>query len=82
MMDVPEYSITIPPKVAPGGYSNAFRVVSTEDGVCVLDFVRYLGSSSEAVLVSRVRVRPGFLPEIRDKLDKAARGFPHVHFQG
>jgi|SaaInlStandDraft_5_1057022.scaffolds.fasta_scaffold80730_2 hypothetical protein len=79
MSDALDCPITVPERVSPGDYANAFRVVSTEDGVCVLDFVRYSEPTEKAVMVSRVRVRPAFLPRIRDKLDAAVRGAPHAH---
>jgi hypothetical protein len=52
-----------------GEYANAFRVV--EDGSdCLLDFLVRCETEGKAVVVSRVRVRRGFLQDIRDRLQE------------
>ena len=70
-MDESTCTIIIPEEITVGSYANAFRVVTSKDGICMLDFVRYSASEGKAVMVSRIRVRPGFLPRIRDRLDGA-----------
>lgn len=53
-----------------GVFANAFRIVRQEGNPeeCLLDFLVYSEVEGRARVVSRVRVRTSFLPDIRDRL--------------
>jgi hypothetical protein len=59
-----------------GQFANAFRVVEEVGPDCFLDFMIYSADLQEATVVSRVRVRREFLPNIRKTLSCAMEEFP------
>lgn len=59
-----------------GQFANAFRVVEEVGPDCFLDFMIYSADCQEATVVSRVRVRREFLPNIRETLSDAMDEFP------
>ena len=59
-----------------GQFANAFRVVEEIGPDCFLDFMIYSADVQEATVVSRVRVRREFLPNIRKTLSCAMKEFP------
>lgn len=59
-----------------GQFANAFRVVEEVGPDCFLDFMVYSADVKEATVVSRVRVRREFLPNIRSTLSAAMAEFP------
>jgi len=59
-----------------GQFANAFRVVEEVGPDCFLDFMIYSADLQEATVVSRVRVRREFLPNIRKTLSCAMDEFP------
>lgn len=57
--------------VRQGSPANAFRVLSDNDGSVVLDFCRYSATDNRAEVVSRVRITPGFLPLVGERIREA-----------
>lgn len=60
--------VVVPPDLAFGVYSNAFRLSDTTDGRCQLEFLVYSVTEKRAKVVSKVPVRRSFLPVIRDRI--------------
>jgi len=54
-----------------GTPANAFRVLPEEDGSVILDFCRYSSKDNHAEVVSRVRITPGFLPLVGERIREA-----------
>jgi hypothetical protein len=71
MVELDETAVDIHP------YANAFRVVEAEPGSseCFLDFLFLSPEEDRASVVSRIRVRNGFLPTIKTRLTFALDGF-------
>jgi len=67
MVDLDESLVDIHP------HANAFRVVPAPEGGCFLDFLHWDKDDNVASVVSRVKVRGGFLPFIRRRLESAFR---------
>ena len=65
-----------------GQFANAFRVVEEVGPDCFLDFMIYSADLQEATVVSRVRVRREFLPNIRKTLSCAMAEFPTEEPEG
>lgn len=57
--------------VRQGSPANAFRVLPDDDGSVVLDFCRYSAKDNHAEVVSRVRITPGFLPMVGERIREA-----------
>ena len=64
-------AVDIPENVRHGSPANAFRVLSDNDGSAVLDFCRYSATDNRAEVVSRVRITPGFLPLVGERIREA-----------
>lgn len=58
-----------------GQFANAFRIVDEVGPDCFLDFMVYSADLHEATVVSRIRVRREFLPNIRQTLSAAMSEF-------
>jgi hypothetical protein len=56
-----------------GLYANAFRVLE-EGSRCVLEFLVFSGVEQKAYSVCRVRLRPEFVPIVRDHLQRTLNG--------
>ena len=69
-------NVTVGEDVKFGEFANAFRVVEEVGPDCFLDFIEYSADVKEARVVSRVRVRRGFLPSICKTLSNVMREFP------
>lgn len=53
-------------------HANAFRIVpAPNDDGCFLDFLHWDKDDNRASVVSRVKVRSGFLPLLRGRLEMA-----------
>jgi len=61
--------IEAPDQVRMGDFANAIRIGSDSLG-CFLDFMSYSEREETALVVSRIRVRQGFLPLIRDRISE------------
>jgi len=53
-----------------GTYANAFQASEGDDGAVYLDFLLYSTTEKRAVVVTRIRVDPGFLPQCHERLDE------------
>ena len=60
--------VVVPSDMVFGVYANAFRVLDTTDGRCLLEFLVYSETAHQAKVVSKVPVRKSFLPVIRDRI--------------
>ena len=54
-------------------HANAFRIIDAEGSDCFLDFLHWCEAENRASVVSRVRVRSGFLPLIKYRLNLALK---------
>lgn len=63
MIDLDESLVEIHP------HANAFRVVLASEDGCFLDFLHWDKDYNTASVVSRIKVRSGFLPLIRCQLE-------------
>jgi hypothetical protein len=68
-----ECAVSVESQCLLGSYTNAFRILDSSEDECLLDFLLYSEVENQAVLVSRVRVHPELLPEIRGTLGNALR---------
>jgi len=59
--------VTIPDNLRVGLYANAFRILQDQEDF-FLDFLAYSSVENQAVLITRLRVKPEFLPAVRERI--------------
>lgn len=63
-----EVAVDVPADLCLGKFVNAFRVLS-DGGDMLIDFVLYSEHAHAAEIVTRIRVHPSFLVDMRDRLN-------------
>lgn len=67
--------VHVPEGLLVGEYANAVRVMR-DGSETLLDFLVYSDQENQAVVVACVRMRPGFLVAIRDRIDESVDPTP------
>lgn len=62
-----ECPVSIPDTLRVGTYANAFRVLQDQEDF-FLDFLAYSAVENQAVLVSRLRIKPEFLSAVMGRI--------------